>query len=142
MIFDAISQLLSQGVVTSPNFPGIYPDNVEKTETIQVEAGRVISLKFTAFDIEYNPNCLLDHLTIKDGDGTTLLGKSCGSNLPSSITSRSNIINLVFKTDSSTRRSGWSLTWSASSPGVTTPPGSSVVHETVDIGPIICRAVS
>ena len=121
--------------MTSPNHPGTYPDNLEKTETIQVEQGLTISLEFTAFDIqyaEYCGDCSCDHLTITDGDGTTLMEKSCGgstfdnvviggqiigSSLPPTITSRTNIVNLMFSTDDYGTRTGWSVSWSAVSPG-------------------------
>ena len=44
----------------------------------------ILYLEFTAFDLDFDPvlcdlNCNCDHLTITDGDGTTLMGKSCGS---------------------------------------------------------------
>ena len=101
------------------------------TETVEVEQGLILSLQFTAFDIEYYSDCL-DHLKITDGDGTTLMEKSCGPNdqgnintggqsisssLPADITSTSNIVKLVFSTDRSGTRAGWSVTWSAVTPG-------------------------
>ena len=126
------------GTVVSPNHPNIYPNNIKRTEVIEVDEGLVISLEFTAFDIEYRGSCRWDHLTITDGDGTTLMGKSCGnvityaieiedqpsiySPLPFSITSRTNIVMLVFITDSSNDSgdyasasgpSGWSVNWRA-----------------------------
>ena len=44
--------------------------------------------------------------------------KNCGysSTLPD-ITSRSNIVNLVFSTDGSVTKTGWSVSWSAVTPG-------------------------
>ena len=107
------------GVVTSPNYPGNYPNNLQdETQTIEAEQGRILSLQFTAFDIEDGYNtCDWDHLTITDGDGTTLMEKSCGTTLPSDITSTSNIVNLVFSSDSGTTRPGWSVSWSAVTPG-------------------------
>jgi len=120
----------SEGVVTSPNYPFTYPHNLEKTETIQVEQGLIISLEFTDFRIqyvlEYEYNCR-DHLTITDGDGTTLLEKSCGNpasiygvviggqeaKMPPAINSSSNTINLVFTTNGGWSTSGWSVSWRA-----------------------------
>ena len=109
--------LLATGEVTSPNYPGNYTNNLEKTETLQVEEGLILSLQFIAFDIESESTCDYDHLTITDGEGTTLMEKSCGSSLPANITSTSNIVKLVFITDGSVTRPGWSVSWSAVTPG-------------------------
>ena len=127
--FPFLQTLLATGVVTSPNYPDNYPKNLEKTDTIQVEQGLIISLQFIAFDIEaqydyeeYESDyesftCPYDHLTITDGDGTTLMEKSCGNSLPAAIRSTSNIVNLVFITSRSGTSSGWSVNWSAVTPG-------------------------
>ena len=110
----------------SPNFPNNYPINLQKTDVIQVEQGLILSLQFTAFDIQYiHPfdHYCTDHLTIMDGDGTTLMKKSCstssdGSSLPANITSTSNVVKLLFITDDSdSGNSGWSVSWSAVTPG-------------------------
>ena len=108
-------------MVTSPNYPDNYPNNHQKTDTIQVEEGLIISLQFTAFDIANFES--LDYLTITDGDGTTLMEKSCGNSLPASIRSTSNIIKLVFITDfyNGDPYSGWSVSWSAVTPGECQP---------------------
>ena len=123
---------LFTGVVTSPNYPRQYPNNLERRDTIQVEQGQILSLQFTAFTIEEEDTCGYDGLTITDGDGTTLMEKSCGtvsdgniliggqsigSSLPAAIISTSNVVNLVFTTDGSDTRSGWSVSWIAVTPG-------------------------
>ena len=99
---------------------------------IQVEQGMVLSLQFTAFDMDFCPDCGCDHLTIMDGDGTTLMEKSCGSSssrdvsigtweigssLPPLITSTSNVVRLHFTTDGGAGKSGWSVSWNAVTPG-------------------------
>ena len=76
-----------------------------------------MGLKFTAFDVELHSDCRYDHLVIEDGDGTTLMDMMCGTTLPSDIVSKSNIVKLHFTTDSSTTKSGWSVTWTAKKPG-------------------------
>ena len=90
-----------------------------------------MSLQFAAFQIEAqydydyetyeydyeSPICNYDHLTIMDGDGTTLMEKSCGSSLPNAITSITNMIKVVFSTDGSNTESGFSLSWTAVTPG-------------------------
>ena len=129
--FPFLQTLLATGNVTSPNYPDRYPTNLEKTDTIQVERGLVISLHFTYFDIEVQYNFdyeeneydyeyiigCSDHLTITDGDGTTLMEKSCSRSLPAAIRSTSNIVNLLFSTNGVNSYSGWSVSWSAVTPG-------------------------
>ena len=39
-----ISCCLTQGVITSPNHPGNYPDNIDKIEHIIVETGKILRL--------------------------------------------------------------------------------------------------
>ena len=80
-------------------------------------------------DYTYVSGCP-DHLTIADGDGTILMGgwgnglggirDGCGSvdvALPIDITTTSNTVKLVFKTDKGRLYKGWSLSWSAVTPG-------------------------
>ena len=92
-----------------------------------------MSIQFIAFDIgSIEFFCNPDHLTITDGDGTTLMQKSCGSfddstieiggqsigsSLPPNITSRSNVVNFEFITNQFSSNSGWSANWSAVTPG-------------------------
>ena len=66
-----------------------------------------------------------DFVKITDGDGTTLMDNSCGysdplSNgyfLPPIITTRSNRVEIFFHTNVDWAVSGWSLIWSAVTPG-------------------------
>ena len=126
-MYTSIVVLISSfpGVVTSPNYPDEYPNDLQNTTTIKVEKGMIIALKFTAFDVEqgeyaFSPGsaspCLFDHLTIKDGDESTLMEKTCGNALPKDLVSKSNVVKLHFKTDEIVTKSGWSVTWSAEKP--------------------------
>ena len=127
-----LERLSVKGIVTSPNYPGNYPNNINKTDTIQVEEGLILSLQFVAFNIEaeydydyytyeYDYDTIIkcwDHLTIMDGNGRILFEKSCGSSLPAeNITSTSNVVKLVFFTGAAITSSGWSVSWSAVKPG-------------------------
>ena len=112
-----IERFFATGVVTSANYPNNYPNNLERTEMIEVEQGLILSLTFSAFDIYLSGSCRRDHLTITDGDGTTLMEKSCGSSLPAAITSISNMIRLHFSTDDSGTSTGWNVSWTAVTTG-------------------------
>ena len=75
-------------------------------------------MQFTAFDVESESTCSYDHVTIKNGDGTPLMEKTCGSSLPTAVTSTSNIVEVFFHTDNyDDSNSGWRLTWRAVTPG-------------------------
>ena len=77
-------------------------------------------MQFTAFDVQWPDawsTCSWDHVTIKNGNGTTLMEKTCGSSLPAAVTSTSNIVEIYFHTDSGGSKSGWKLTWRAVTPG-------------------------
>ena len=107
--YTSLERLFLTGVVTSPNYPEEYPDNLRMTDKIQVEQGLVIIVQFTDFSTEKNA----DWMTLTDGDGTALMGKTSGVSLPANISSRTNVINVLFQTDHSVTRKGWSFSWSA-----------------------------
>ena len=102
-----------EAVVTSPNYPNNYDDNLNKTETITVAEGLVLRLEFTAFNVEDHESCAYDHLKIVDGDGTVLMDKTCGDALPPVFMSNTNHVDLIFETDHSVTKSGWAVKWSA-----------------------------
>ena len=125
------------GVVTSPNHPDDYPHNLDKTQTIEVESGKILRLEFTHFAVQACDGttcnittCPTDFVKITDGDGTTLMDNSCGWSsvswiepshslyfLPPIITTRSNRVEIFFHTDGSYAWNGWSFSWSAVTPG-------------------------
>ena len=108
----------AEGVLSSPNYPGKYPNNYKKTKTIKGSSGKVLVLEFKAFDVESHASCRFDYLKIQDGDGTTLMGKTCGSSLPAKIISNTNIVKLDFKTNAKGKGTGWSVSWREVTPGV------------------------
>ena len=113
------------GVVTSPNHPNNYTHNLDKTQTIEVESGKILRLEFTHFAVSACDvtTCPCDFVKITDGNGTTLMDNSCGSSTrpPSSpyyfalpiITSKSNRVEIFFHTNARLTWPGWSLSWSA-----------------------------
>ena len=70
------------GVVTSPNFPNYYPNRIDRTDMIYVAAEKIIEIEFTNFTVQPHPQCRANRLSIIDQDGSELLGKSCGFQLP------------------------------------------------------------
>ena len=99
-------------MVTSPNYPCNYPNNLNQAETIIAKEGMVVDLEFTVFKTESEH----DKLEIQDNDGTILLPARGGSNLPPPIRSRTNVVLLQFVTDRYSTRTedqGWSATWTS-----------------------------
>ena len=96
----------------SPNYPNNYPDNTDITYPIEVEIGKIVELTFVVFDIEMRDSCDMDWFQVSssrlfwpwppslpqvtDGDGTTLMEKSCTgksidfADLPSNLISHTN----------------------------------------------------
>ena len=71
--------------------------------------------------------CPCDFVKITDGDGTTLMDNSCGYSsldpshssyfLPPIMTTRTSKVEIFFNTDDEDTQPGWSLSWSAVTPG-------------------------
>ena len=143
LVFCTLPLTGATGVLTSPNSPNDYADNLNVKKMIQVEEGLVVSLQFTAFEIEFEmemdgEKSCADFLTIEDGHdtGDYLMNSACGSpsdeiihmngdwevmgsSLPT-FTSTSNIVKFTFNTDGDTSNGpwrGWSVNWSAVAPG-------------------------
>ncbi|XP_032788079.2 LOW QUALITY PROTEIN: calcium-activated chloride channel regulator 4 [Daphnia magna] len=101
----------SSGLLTSPNYPGVYPNNYNCQWTIRLAPGSKIRLTFSHFAIE-SP---FDYVEVYDGSSisTTRLLKHSGSTLPSaSIVSSSNVMLVRFVTDSTGNYfRGWRATY-------------------------------
>ena len=132
------------GNVTSPNYPGEYPYNLRKSETIKAEDGKILLLEFTDIDVfalteldestglttdtvqNVDP-CPYDFVQVTDGDGTMLMNKSCGYMkvnesdpnffVPPNITSNTNLVTVFFSTDGTGAKTGWTLNWRAVTSG-------------------------
>ena len=76
---------------------------------------QAIVFVFTSFDLDYQPSCTSDSLTILDGDDPTgpPIGTYCGSNTPEVITTSGNAAMLVFITDGSGSNTGFSVNFMA-----------------------------
>ena len=108
-----------RGVLTSPNYPQLYPNNHDSTQTIKVAEGKIVYIDFTNFNTEREH----DFVTLTDGDGTDLtdqLTADGGTVLSGKYEDefsyayiQSNIVHVHFHTDGNTQRSGWRLEWEA-----------------------------
>merc|ERR1711909_196179 len=105
------SMAAKNGTITSENYLNSYPDEFERIYTISADGKFVI--KFTDFVLE-DPSSwtyCYDWVMIKDGNGSILLDKTCGSKIPPPITSKTNTAKVIFHTDFWNTARGFSLDW-------------------------------
>jgi len=96
------------GIITSENYPDNYPNNFTRNYTINAEDTVVIT--FSDFELE-DYGCSYDWVMIIDGDGSTLLPKTCGSGIPAPIMSHTSTAVVVFRSDSIDTFRGFNITW-------------------------------
>ena len=102
---------VESGEVISPNYPASYPDNLDMTITLAGPPGAKLSIEFNDLDIEYIKDCSYDFLRLVDGDGSELLGRTCGTEVPGALVSGSHEVRVSFHSDGSEGRRGWNMTW-------------------------------
>jgi len=102
-----------KNLVTSPNYPKNYPANQNKEYPIKAATGHVIEIVFSDFILEAKSDCSADWVQVVDGDGTELLKKSCGTTKPAKVTSKSNVVKIKFKSDSTYQYKGFRAEWKA-----------------------------
>ncbi|XP_027132680.1 cubilin, partial [Larimichthys crocea] len=107
------------GFLKSPGWPDIYPHNMDCTIILKAPQNSYISFFFNNFDMESHSNCEFDYLEIRNGStaNSPLIGRFCGSTLPSPIFPQSNQLYLRFKSDFSHARDGFEATWTSSPHG-------------------------
>ena len=109
----------TEGIITSPNFPGHYPVNARCIWNIEAPPEYTqIRLKFHKFSVE-NPKwariCFKDfvHVYQYDGGKRETRGKYCGKNTGKVVTASGNRIQIVFSSDSFRTRKGFKISWKA-----------------------------
>ncbi|KFU84934.1 Neuropilin-2, partial [Chaetura pelagica] len=106
----------SNGTIESPGFPDKYPHNLDCIFTIIAKPKAEILLHFLLFDLEHDPlqagegDCKYDWLDIWDGIPQVgpLIGRYCGTKMPSDIRSTTGVLSLTFHTDLAVAKDGFS----------------------------------
>lgn len=96
----------SNGTITSPSFPELYPSNKHCVWEILARPQYRITLNFTHFDLEgsnvYHEECEYDWVEVFssfEDDNPPKRIVFCGNRLPPLITSESNSMKLIFSSD-------------------------------------------
>ncbi|XP_076146859.1 cubilin [Alosa pseudoharengus] len=109
----------SYGYLKSPGWPAVYPHNLDCSIVLLAPQNNSISLFFSSFDLEPHTSCNFDFLEVRNGSTASgpLLGKYCGSTLPNPVFPGTNQLFLRFKSDFSSARNGFEITWTSSPQG-------------------------
>ncbi|XP_071348504.1 cubilin-like isoform X4 [Trachinotus anak] len=108
-----------QGVITTPDFPKEYPNNLNCTLMIFAPNTSEIVLEFDSFSMEPDTMvalsnlCTYDWLEIWDGLPAvgTHIGKYCGTTSPGRVISYTGFFSMTIITDSSITREGFSANY-------------------------------
>uniref|UniRef100_A0A8C5UZ61 Cubilin n=1 Tax=Microcebus murinus TaxID=30608 RepID=A0A8C5UZ61_MICMU len=107
------------GNLRSPGWPDNYNNDMDCTVILRAPQNHSISLFFHSFDIENSNECRHDFLEVRNGSNSDspLLGKYCGTLLPSPVFSQNNELYLRFKSDSVISSHGYEIIWTSSPSG-------------------------
>ncbi|XP_052474293.1 complement C1s subcomponent [Carassius gibelio] len=99
-----------EGVLMSPDWPEPYPENSVCSYTLAVEEGLQFELTFMGvFDVEKENGQCIDSLTIKPLYGG--VQTFCGRDVPPSLLTRSQRVEIIFRTDHKGANRGFSLSY-------------------------------
>nr|XP_020470999.1 cubilin [Monopterus albus] len=110
------------GYITSPNYPGNYPQNIDCIWVITVPLGEAVQIDFEdQFYIEPTTNCGYDYLELRDGSTSNshLISRLCGNTRPSTQHSTGSSMLLRFRTDTSVTHQGFKAKYSIATCGGT-----------------------
>lgn len=98
------------GEFSSPNHPGLYEPRKTCVWLITTTSGHRVKVNFNHFELEIHPECFYDSLIVYDGDSTksNQIGRFCGNKISNPIIASSNSMYLVFKSDATVQRKGFS----------------------------------
>ncbi|XP_030381464.1 cubilin homolog [Scaptodrosophila lebanonensis] len=103
----------SVGRLTSPEFPKNYTNGVDCEWRITGPQGSQIELQLEFFELEATSNCSGDWLMVRNGDSNSsmIIGRFCGTSIPSRIPSFTNELFVQFHSDSFVNARGFRLGW-------------------------------
>nr|XP_023646366.1 cubilin [Paramormyrops kingsleyae] len=100
---------MESGAFNSPNYPDAYPPNVECVWTITSSPGNRLQMSFITFQLQESDGCNNDVLEVREGNSTgVLVGRFCGSSLPSNYTSLvGHVLWIKFSSDATVSGDGF-----------------------------------
>ncbi|KPJ02950.1 Tolloid-like protein 1 [Papilio xuthus] len=103
----------NNGHLESPNYPDDYQPNKLCIWRLSVPQDYQVALRFHSFEVENHDTCNYDKVKVRDGDSmdSPLIGMFCGHKIPPDIRSTSNKLLVIFESDSSVQKAGFSATF-------------------------------
>lgn len=103
----------SNGHLESPNYPDDYQPNKLCIWKLSVPQDYQVALRFHSFEVENHDTCSYDKVKVRDGDSmdSPLIGMFCGHKIPPDIRSTSNKLLVIFESDSTVQKAGFSATF-------------------------------
>ncbi|XP_061711471.1 bone morphogenetic protein 1 [Cydia pomonella] len=103
----------SSGHLESPNYPDDYQPNKLCIWKLSVPEDYQVALRFHSFEVENHDTCSYDKVKVRDGHSmdSPLIGVFCGHKIPPDIRSTSNKLLVIFESDSSVQKAGFSATF-------------------------------
>ncbi|KAK3734982.1 hypothetical protein QZH41_004395 [Actinostola sp. cb2023] len=122
---DAILNLVE---ITSPRYPGHYPNDIECTWLITVPDGLKVKLKFKFFYMENGERCDNDYVEVRDGPSydSLKLGRFCGVSKPETQLSSQSKMWIRFSANSYHNYNGFDASWSPTKDSLVTAAASKV----------------
>ncbi|CAK9795155.1 Cubn [Anthophora quadrimaculata] len=107
------------GVIRSPNYPEYYPGRKECVWIIEAANRHKVILNVKKFELENHPTCRHDYVEIRNGGYETspLIGKFCGTVIPTEIISQTNQLYLKFVSDPTVSHAGFDMEWDSTTSG-------------------------
>eukprot|EP00073_Rattus_norvegicus_P047115 XP_017449270.1 PREDICTED: CUB domain-containing protein 2 [Rattus norvegicus] len=87
------------GILSSPEYPNNYPNNVECHWLIRASGPATVKLVFVDFQVEGSEECMYDHVTVLGAPGPAHGHHYCGSTRPPTLVSLGHELQVVFKSD-------------------------------------------
>jgi len=101
------------GALTSPDSPNSYPSRSKCIWIIKAQPDHRIKFKFLNFDVENCSaapgRCQCDYVEVRDGNSSSsfLIGRYCGSVIPSELFSSSRYLWIQFVSDNQINKIGF-----------------------------------
>ncbi|GAB6032010.1 hypothetical protein CHUAL_010385 [Chamberlinius hualienensis] len=103
------------GVITSPSHPEEYLHNMTCKWIVRAPPGNMVRITFSNFALESHWRCDFDYVAVYDNvteeNSLRRMGKFCGFRIPPTLTSSDNLVLIIFRSDLSLARDGFSLTF-------------------------------